>query len=85
MVLYLEPRACSCTSFEDEDGCGCGVCAERATILAGCPHRLERVVTAEARNDRFYDGLCNACFEQAREVRDCGLRVAEHAGEAGER
>ena len=58
---------------------------ERATILAGCPHRLERVVTAETRNDRLYDGLCDECFEQAREVRDCGLCVAEHDGDASER
>jgi hypothetical protein len=61
------------------------VCAERATTLAGCPHRLGRVATAEARNDRLYDGLCDACFEQAQEVRDCGRRVAEHDGGAGQR
>jgi hypothetical protein len=54
-------------------------------MLAGCPHRLERVVTAETRNDRLYDGLGDECFEQAREVRDCCLRVAEHDGDASER
>jgi hypothetical protein len=42
-------------------------------------------VTAETRNDRLYDGLCDECFEQAREVLDCGLRVAEHDGDASER
>jgi hypothetical protein len=46
-VLSVEPRTCYGASFENDDGYGCGVCVERATIPAGYPHRLERVVTAE--------------------------------------
>ena len=79
-VLSVEPRTCYGASFENDDGYGCGVCVERATILAGYPHRLERVVTAETHTIGATTASGDACFEQAREVRDCGLRVAEHDG-----
>lgn len=35
-------------------------------------------MTGQARNDRLYDGMCDECFQDAREIGDCGLRVAEH-------
>jgi hypothetical protein len=74
--------ACTCADFTDDIVCGCRACPERATAFAGCPHRLDQVLSGQSRNDRLYDGLCDGCFEHAREVRDCGLRVAEHAGAA---
>lgn len=72
---------CTCADFDPErtdEDCSCQACPELARILAGCPHRLEQTVSGEGRNDRLYDGLCDDCFEQARAVRACGLRLAEH-------
>jgi hypothetical protein len=70
---------CTCADYDSEGDCQCRRCPEVALGTAGCPHRLDRVVSGSARNDRLYDGMCDQCFEGAREVRDCGLRVAEHA------
>ena len=77
---------CTCVDYDPEqtdEDCVCQACSELARILAACPHRLEQVVSGEARNDRLYDGLCDDCFEQARDVRACGLRIAEHVANPG--
>lgn len=40
----------------------------RPSTSPGAPIVSTRVMNDFARNDRLYDGLCDACFEQAREV-----------------
>lgn len=75
---WLQLRGCTCANYPD-DRCGCQVCQDRALTLHACPHRLERLLDGQARNDRLYDGLCDACFELSRAVCDCGQRVAEHS------
>jgi hypothetical protein len=69
---------CSCAAYEDADSCGCRTCAERAAATFGCPHRLDQVMSELPGGRGLYDGLCDQCFEQARTLRDCGLRVGEH-------
>lgn len=69
---------CTCHEYDVEDDCGCLACAEWSRAPAGCPHRLDRIVAGEASNGLLYDGMCNDCFTAARDVRACGLRVAEH-------
>ena len=73
------PPGCTCDDYEDADDCGCLTCREQALGTAGCPHRLGQIIDGQARNDRLYDGMCDDCFQQARDIRLCGMRVAEHA------
>ena len=70
--------ACSCAAYADADSCGCRSCPERAAAILRCPHRLDQTMGDPPGTQRLYDRLCDRCFEQARRVRDCGLRVAEH-------
>jgi hypothetical protein len=74
--------ACTCADDENADDCTCLACRELARVVAACRRRLDQVVNGQARNDRLYDGMCDECFQRARDIRDCGLRVAEH--DAGE-
>jgi hypothetical protein len=69
---------CTCADYTDADECDCTACPDQAMGIAGCPHRLNRTLDGPASNYRTYDGMCDLCFADARAVRDCGLRVAEH-------
>lgn len=73
------PPGCTCHKYEGSDDCACLACREQALAAAGCARRLELATVGEARNDRLYDGMCSECFELARSIRMCGMRVAEHA------
>lgn len=79
MTTDIANSTCTCADYAEDDDCGCVACVEQAKEFAGCPHRLDATLSGEARNDHLYDGLCDSCFVSARDVRDCGLRVAEHA------
>lgn len=71
--------ACTCIDYaEVYEPCGCLACAEQARSASGCPHRLDQILDGAVSNDRLYDGMCDRCFEEARDIRDCGQRVAEH-------
>lgn len=78
-MTMTQVEGCACADYSDADDCRCLACAERAMGTAGCPHRLDQIMAGQARNDRLYDGMCDQCFKDARDVRDCGLRTAEHA------
>jgi hypothetical protein len=68
---------CICADYA-ETRCDCHACLGRYLALLACPRRLELTVSDQARNDRLYDGLCDECFVQAREIHACGQRLAEH-------
>src|SRR5574341_1198256 len=62
--------------------CGCRTCPELARQTAGCPCRGNRTLYGRSRGEAaggLYAGMCDRCFTIARDVRGCGLRVAEHA------
>jgi hypothetical protein len=71
---------CMCADFAESDVCRCRPCADMAAGSAICPHRLDAALAGVVVGSR-YAALCDLCFEEAREVRDCGLRVAEHCAE----
>lgn len=69
---------CVCGDYAESDSCECMPCADKAAGRAACPHRLDGILAGSVDNGRLYDGMCDLCFEAARDVRDCGLRVSEH-------
>jgi hypothetical protein len=71
---------CRCAAYVDADSCGCPTCPGRAAAILRCPHRLGQMSDPVGPHG-LYNGLCDQCFEEARGVRDCGLRVAEHLPE----
>jgi hypothetical protein len=74
-------NGCRCAAYADADSCGCPTCPGRAAAIFRCPHRLGQVMSYPLGTHGLYDGLCDQCFEEARSVLDCGLRVAEHLPE----
>lgn len=74
VIVEGEFGACTCDKDDDSTGpCPCTACAKAAETTHACERR-----TPADRQAGLYDGMCDGCFEAARDIAPCGLRVAEH-------